>query len=496
VTRSSNFPTTAGAFQTVYGGGLSDGFVAKVNSTGTGLAYSTYIGGSGEDGGPTGIAVDAAGNAYVAGITASTDFPTTAGAFQTAFAGSPYDAFVTKVNPTGTGLVYSTYLGGNSYDQANGIAVDSLPTPNVYVIGVTASGNFPTTAGAFQTTLAGPNDAVVTKVNPTGTGLVYSTYLGGSSQDIGRSIAVDAAGNAYVAGHTQSIDFPITVGAFQTALAGGWDAVVTKVNPTGTALVYSTYLGGSSDDFGYGLTVDSLSSPNAYVTGASASTNFPTTSGAVQATYGGGTLDAVVTKVNPTGTGLVYSTYLGGSSDDQGVGIALDSLPSPNAYVTGATASTNFPVTAGVVQSTSGGGYDAFVAKIGASQPPVCSAAQANPAALWSPNHQFVPIMILGVTDPGNNPVTITVLGVRQDEPVLGPGSGNTSPDAIIQGGSASVRAERDGNGNGRVYHLAFQADNGHGGTCTGDVTVGVPHSQGKGVIAIDDGPIYDSTVA
>ena len=139
-------------------------------------------------------------------------------------------------------------------------------------------------------------------------------------------------------------------------------------------------------------------------------------------------------------------------------------------------------------------GGHGFVAKINAPQPPVCSTAQANPASLWTPNHQFVPIMILGVTDPRNNPVTLTVLSVRQDEPTQGPSSGNTSPDAVIQGGSASVRAERNGNGNGRVYHLAFQADDGQGGTCTGDVTVGVPHSMGKGVTAIDDGPVYDST--
>jgi N-acetylneuraminic acid mutarotase len=127
--------------------------------------------------------------------------------------------------------------------------------------------------------------------------------------------------------------------------------------------------------------------------------------------------------------------------------------------------------------------------------PPDCSAAYANPASLWAPNHKFIPITILGVTDPENDPVTITVIGVKQDEPVKSPGSGNMSPDAVIQGGSASVRSERDGNGNGRVYHLTFQADDGHGGTCTGDVTVGVPHSLGKGMIAIDDGSLYDSTL-
>jgi len=359
--RSTNFPTTAGAFQTAYGGGLSDDFVTKLNPTGSALVYSTYLGGSGEDGGPDRIAVDAAGNAYVTGITASGNFPTTAGAFQTAFAGGPYDAFVTKVDPTGSGLVYSTYLGGNSYDQGNSIAVDAAG--NAYVTGVTAGSNFPTTPGAFQTAFGGGCcDAFVTKLNPTGTGLVYSTYLGGSGEDIGFGITVDTAGNAYVTGLTTGSNFPTTPGAFQTAYGGGgFDAFVTRVNPTGTGLVYSTYLGGSGTDIGNSIALDA--GGNAYVTGTTDSVNFPTVN-PVQAVNGGGT-DAFVTQVNPTASALVYSTYLGGSGNDQGIGIVLDSLPSPNAYVTGTTGSTNFPVTAGAFQTTFGGGSeDAFVAKI------------------------------------------------------------------------------------------------------------------------------------
>ncbi len=140
-----------------------------------------------------------------------------------------------------------------------------------------------------------------------------------------------------------------------------------------------------------------------------------------------------------------------------------------------------------------GSTHEAFI--VATNQPPLCSVAQANPASLWSPNHQFVPVAIMGVTDPEGDSVTITVTGVTQDEPVNGNGDGNTSPDAVIQAGSASVRAERSGNGNGRVYQISFTADDGHGGTCTGAVTVGVPHSQKKGVTAIDDGQIYDSTI-
>jgi len=180
--------------------------VTKLNPTGTALVYSTYLGGTGNDAG-YGIAVDTAGNAYVTGVTYSTDFPTTTGAFQTTFGGGYGEAFVTKLNPTGTALVYSTYLGGTGSDIGGGIAVDTAG--NAYVTGSTGS-TFPTTAGAFQTTFGGVYDAFVTKLNPTGTALVYSTYLGGTGNDAGDGIAVDTAGNAYVTGFTESTDFPTT----------------------------------------------------------------------------------------------------------------------------------------------------------------------------------------------------------------------------------------------------------------------------------------------
>jgi hypothetical protein len=196
--------------------------------------------------------------------------------------------------------------------------------------------------------------------------------------------------------------------------------------------------------------------------------------------------------IDPT---LVYSTYLGGrSGDDEGSGIAVDAAG--NAYVTGFTTSSDFP-TASPLQATNGGSEDAFVTKIGdpsTNQPPVCSAAVANPASLWTPNGQFVPIVVTGVTDPDGDSVTITVTTVTQDEPVKGK-SDKTSPDAVIQAGSSSVRAERLNSGNGRVYQISFRADDGKGGSCTGAVKVGVPISLKKGLAAIDDGQIYDSTV-
>ncbi len=365
-TCSTNFPTTSGAFQTTFGGGGTAAFVTKLNPTGSGLVYSTYLGGS--QGRATAIAVDATGSAYVTGITNSTSFPTTSGAFQTTYGGGGNDGFVTKLNLLGTALVYSTYLGGNGDEVSAGIAVDA--GGNAYVTGDTLSSNFPTTLGAFQTVRKGISDVFVTKLNPTGTGLVYSTLLGGSGGEDGLAIAVDAAGNAYITGDTNSTDFP-TASAFQPAFGGGvLDAFVTKLNPTGTGLVYSTYLGGGGFDRGLGIGVDTAG--NVYVTGFTGSTDFPTFS-ASQPGFGGGTYDAFVTALNPSGTGLIYSTYLGGIGDDFGNGIAIDALPSPNAYVVGSTNSTNFPTTTGTFQPAfAGGTSDAFVAKItNIAAPPV-----------------------------------------------------------------------------------------------------------------------------
>ena len=263
-TNSINFPTIPGAFQTSYGGGNYDAFITKLNAAGSALVYSTYLGGSSEDGAFNGIAVDASGNAYVTGYTYSSNFPTTPGAFQTSGGGGTRDAFVAKLHVAGSALVYSTYLGGSDYDVAWDIAVDAAG--NAYVTGQTHSSNFPTTPGAFQTSYGGgAYDAFITKLNAAGSALLYSTYLGGSDYDEGSGIAVDATGNAYVTGLTYYFNFPTTAGAFRTSPAGYYDAFVTKLNAAGSDLVYSTYLGGSSADGGYGIAVDATG--NIYVTG-------------------------------------------------------------------------------------------------------------------------------------------------------------------------------------------------------------------------------------
>jgi hypothetical protein len=226
-TNSTNFPTTRDAFQPSFAGGFADTFVTKLNRKGTALLYSTYLGGSSSFDAGHDIAVDNAGNAYVFGPTGSADFPTTPGAFQPAFAGGSSDVFVTKLNRTGTALVYSTYLGGSGFDGSNGIAVDE--NGHAYAAGLTDSPNFPTTPDAFQPAFAGGGDVFVTKLNRSGTDLIYSTYLGGSGFDESNGIAVDKNGSAHVIGDTDSPDFPTTPGTFQPAFAGSLDAFVAKI---------------------------------------------------------------------------------------------------------------------------------------------------------------------------------------------------------------------------------------------------------------------------
>ena len=286
-TNSTNFPTS-NPLQPANAGGY-DGFVTKLNAGGSGLVFSTYLGGAGDDSG-LGIAADVAGNVFVTGETGSIDFPTKI-PLQAAYGGGGDDAFVAKINAAGTALVYSTYLGGTGFDAGLSIAVDG--SDDAYVTGDTGSSDFPTKNPLQAANGFGPFDAFVAKVNAAGSALVYSTYLGGSGNDGGRSIAVDGSGNAYVTGFTESTNFPTTNDAFQTALGGGENAFVAKLNTGGSALVYSTYLGGSAYDEGAGIAFDV--SGDAYVTGWTPSNNFPTKN-PLQASNGGG-IDAFIAKL-------------------------------------------------------------------------------------------------------------------------------------------------------------------------------------------------------
>jgi len=347
-TVSTNFPT-AGAAQRAFGGKgqfAGDVFVVKLNPDGRSLAYATYLGGSGDDR-AGGIAVDRQGSAYVTGDTESRNFPTTQGAFRTAYSGGTYDAFVTKLSPSGSMLAYSTFLGGGENDFGKDIAVDSAN--NAYVAGNTFSGNFPT-MNPVQAAFGGRTfDGFVTRLNAAGSGLVYSTFLGGSRNDEAYGIAVDGAGNACIAGYTNSANFPV-FRALRSTRVGNYDVFVTKLPPAGAPYTYSTFLGGSRDDFANGVAMDA--SGNCYVTGFTDSTNFPTMN-PFQPTFGGGRADAFLTKFDLTGMALVYSTYLGGSSYDEGWSVAVDANGA--ALVAGATESANFP-TANAIQSQVRGG--------------------------------------------------------------------------------------------------------------------------------------------
>ena len=325
------------------------------------LIYSTFLGGSSDDFGQD-IALDGAGHAYVAGTTLSVDFPTTPGTWDSSLDGFG-DVFVAKLDPSGTSLVYATFLGGGMHDQAGGIAVDG--SGRAYVSGGTRSPDFPATVGAFDSTYNGGwwwgGDAFVAKLDAAGASIIYATYLGGSRADAGGGIRVDASGCAYVTGGTASTDFPTTPGAFDTSHNGGYltgaDAFVAKLDPTGTGLLYSTFIGGSLDEGAGSIALDGLGS--AHVVGGTASGDLPVTSGAFDTSYHG----TFVAKLESDGSSLLYCTYLGGNRLDRGRAIAVD--PAGNAYITGWTTSdAGFPITQGAFDVSHNGGYDAFVVKL------------------------------------------------------------------------------------------------------------------------------------
>ena len=366
---AAQMPVTPGSFQTVVPTkpvAYPLPFIAKLNSTGTALLYCTYISGTNRDV-SSALAIDAQGDAYIAGQTNSLDFPITQGAFQTTYpatageqsAYSNGTAFVIELNPTGNALVYSTYLGGSTEAWAVGIAVDS--NNSAYVAGATYDADFPTTASAFQQAPASKTatSGFVTKFNPVGSALAYSTYLHGSAQDLPAGIAIDSSDNVYVGGGTLSTDFATTQGAYQTTTTGdNWGAFLTKLNPAGSALVYSTYLGENNYSYINAVAVDP--SGNAYVTGATYDPNFPVTPGVFQTKVGEyngfAATDSFVTKFNSTGSSLVYSSFLGGSYDglggvgeDNATAIAVDG--NGDAIVTGGSGSLDFPVTTGAFET-------------------------------------------------------------------------------------------------------------------------------------------------
>ena len=340
--------------------GQTNGFVAHLDHAGSGLVFSTYLGGSKSDF-LNDIAIDRRSNVYVTGSTKSPDFPVSGTPFQKVCdqASLPGvcngDAFVSKLNSNGTKLIYSTFLGGANYDSANGIAVDF--EGSAYVTGLTSSKNFPLQE-PLQATLAGFDNIYVSKISPDGSQLEYSTYIGGSVFDVGNAIAVDWLGNAYVTGTTNSPNFP-TVNAMQSQQNGHQgDGFVLKLNSNGSRLDFSTYLGGSGFNIPFKIAVDLFG--NASVVGFTSSTDFPLQN-ELQSTYSGGRTDAFVTSFTGNGAS-VYSTYLGGSGDDYGY--AIYAAPFGGVWLGGSTSSTDFPLQHPFQASYAGGPFDAFLSKI------------------------------------------------------------------------------------------------------------------------------------
>jgi uncharacterized protein (TIGR03437 family) len=358
-TVSADFPVTANALQVKHGGtpdtgfsgigagSIFDAFVAKFSPDGSKLLYATFLGGAGSDQGLA-IAVDRSGNAVVAGSTTSQNFPLAAGAIQKA--PPPYGTagFVAKLNADGSDLLYSTYLGGAGGDTAvQALAMDAAGA--VYLAGVTNAAPFPVTPGAFQATPAGATDCFVAKVNPQGTALVYATLLGGAADDSASGIAVTATGSVYVTGQTVSTDFPVTSGAAQAKNAGSADAFIAALNPAGTALLYATYLGGSSYDAANAIALDSDGS--VLIAGLTFSQDFPATLGAFQTALAGGSSapsDAFVARFNPSGA-VQFATLLGGAGSDSAKALAV--AADGSATVAGQTASLDFPLTPDAYES-------------------------------------------------------------------------------------------------------------------------------------------------
>jgi hypothetical protein len=355
-TKSNDLPT-ASAYDSTRGGS-QDAFVLKLNAAGNALVYSTYLGGSGGSDVGYGIAIDSAGSAYVTGFASSADFPTTIGAAHSSYAGG--DAFVAKLGIAGNTLVYSTFIGGSASDSGYGIALDA--SGNAVIVGETSSSNFSVTAAGYQQTYGGGTDAFVTKLNSTGTAFTYSSYLGGSGKDIAHAVALGSTGNIYLTGETNSNNFDVTAGAYETNNPGKADGFLSIVDPGASgasSLVYSTYLGGNgAKESGTGIGVDSAG--QVYV--AAYSDSDPA---------GHGGVDGWVIQISPNGAGsadLRYQNFLGGAKlDELNAGVYANG----KFYVVGDTGSNSGIATAGSYDTTFGGGTDAFAAVYTFNIPPV-----------------------------------------------------------------------------------------------------------------------------
>ncbi len=418
-TKSSDFPTTTGVYQTTLSGTTFDAFVTKLNSNGTAKTYSTYLGGSSGNTLANSIAVDSSGNAYITGYTTSSNFPTAGTPFQSTFGGGSYDAFVSKLSSDGTALTYSSFLGGSGFDRGAGIALDTVATgcttagsACAVVVGTTASSNFSTTSGVVQTSFGGgAADAFLAKISADGTALLTSTYLGGSNRELGIGVTLDTSGNIYVVGETKSTDFP-TTSPYQSSNAGGKDAFVVELNSDATSVTFSTYLGGSGDDTPAGIVLNN--NPDIFIVGTTTSSDFPV----AHALYGQGALNSnphlFVTRIASGGASLVSSTYFGGSGTDEAQGfqgIAITDSAN-DVYVAGDTTSTDLPMNSlNTLFSTypSGATSSGFIAHLSLNN--VGSESLIADTYLGGSSDQDICVGIIG---PGTNPNLVYAVGQGQ----------------------------------------------------------------------------------
>jgi gliding motility-associated-like protein len=348
-TGSNDFPVTSGSYDQKY----NDIYILKLNSSGSGLVFSTFIGGSSTNEYAVDILIDNVCNIYITGVTESYDFPTTSGAYKQTAIGIE-DCFITKLNSTGTALIYSTYIGGDYYDIANGSVLDK--NNNIYITGKTLSANYPTTTGTYNQTINGGLDCFITKLNSTGSALIFSTFIGGNNSEEARTIALDTSENIYISGYTSDTNYPTTSGAFNRSFN---NIFVSKLNSSASKLIASTFLGGNSPDDAIFMTIDI--DENIYLTGITYSINYPVTPDAINKSYSGAG-DAFITKLNPDLSLLIYSSYLGGKSLDQGLYITTDS--NRDVYIAGYTESADFPTTSGVYDQIYNGNGDAYISKL------------------------------------------------------------------------------------------------------------------------------------
>jgi hypothetical protein len=420
-TSSTDYPCTGG-FDCTWDG-MGDAYVTKLDPTGTSIVWSTYLGSTGNEAGQ-GIAVDGAGNVYVAGSTSSTNFPGAASGFQTTLNGTSPDAFLAKLAASGASVLWSTYLGGTGIEDTWGLKLDG--SGHAVLCGMTWSSDFPI-SGGFDATFQSQTEAFVARIDVSGSAPVldWSSFLGGSGNEEALALDVDASGNIYVTGDTSSTDFPVPNG-FDTAKDGTWDVFVTKILPDGTGIVWSTFLGGGSVpgafELAEGIAVDA--SGNVFVAGRTNADTFPTTGG-FQTTYGGNE-DAFVAKISATGSALLWSTYLGGTDEEEAHVVAVDTAG--NAYVAGFTRSPDFP-TLDPFDAALDGAYDVFLTRVNADGTLAWSSYLGGPAGdnVWAMTATEPDTVYVAVTE---NDLTITRF--RPPSAASGGGSGGSGSCGLL----------------------------------------------------------------